>query len=128
MEQSTPLEASEHFVPLPESLDEEHSENSIQQDKSHPKTKWWGTLESLGNGPGLEPQLTCLSAGGLSAVRQESIPISCLLPGKAVTEYMRKHVVHSKALTTMRGNYHFHLGSHYSLETMTGPHDFSLNQ
>lgn len=63
MEQSTPLEASEHFVPLPESLDEERSENSNQQDKSHPKTKWWGALESLGNGPGLEPQLTCLSAG-----------------------------------------------------------------
>lgn len=70
LEQSSLLEDSEHFVPLPASLDGEHSENSNQQNKSHLKTKWWEALEYVGKGSGHEPQLTCLSAGGLDQITQ----------------------------------------------------------
>ena len=57
VEQSALLEASEHFVPLPASLEEEFPENSNQQNKSHPKRKFWEALEYVGKGLGLKPQL-----------------------------------------------------------------------
>lgn len=57
VEQSALLKASEHSVPLPESLDEEFPENSNQQNKSHTKRKFWEALEYVRKGMGLKPRL-----------------------------------------------------------------------
>lgn len=50
VEQSTLLEAREHSVPFPASLDEEFPKNSNQQNKSHSKRKCWETRECVGEG------------------------------------------------------------------------------
>lgn len=75
MEQSTLLEAIEHFVPLPASLDEELSENSASRTRLIHRERnamdWHREAQGYGGkGPGLQPQLFCLSARAFEQVFQ----------------------------------------------------------